>query len=103
MTNQILKGALVAGTLAVGLFTQTDSASAASMIYDFEQFGAPVIDAAPSSFTAGGVTVNVSTNNDGIVTQTADGLGVARIFVGFVGADDFSLAVDANPVIGSSE
>ncbi|MEA5466125.1 PTPA-CTERM sorting domain-containing protein [Leptothoe sp. PORK10 BA2] len=76
MTNQILKGALFAGTLAIGFLAQADFASAASIVYDFTRFGDPLIDVAPSSFTAGGVTTNVSGN--GVVTQTAYGLGLAR-------------------------
>lgn len=35
MTNQILKGALVAGTLAAGFFAQAGPASATSIVYDF--------------------------------------------------------------------
>lgn len=77
MTNLIRKGALVAGTLAIGFLTQADSARAASIVYDFTRFGEPLIDVAPSSFTSDGLTLDVSGN--GIVTQTADGLGLARV------------------------
>lgn len=143
MTNQILKGALFAGTLAIGFLAQATSATAASIVYDFQRFGEPLIDVAPSSFTADGVTVAVSGN--GVVTQTADGLGIARVLsvappeqvdglalngpdfidfdfgntvveivsatfrrvgtnvpipeLGAVGNDNFSLSIDANPVI----
>ncbi len=77
MTNLIFKGALFTGTLVVGVLTQTDFAHAASIVYDFTRFGEPLIDVAPTSFTSGGVTTTVSGN--GVVTQTANGLGIARV------------------------
>ena len=77
MQKRILTGALFAGTLAAGFLAQAESASAASITYNFRSFDLPLIDAAPSSFTADGLTVNVSGN--GVVTQTSEGLGLARV------------------------
>ncbi|MDV3353331.1 PTPA-CTERM sorting domain-containing protein [Leptolyngbyaceae cyanobacterium CCMR0082] len=78
MQKYILTGALFASTLATSFLAQADSANAASITYNFRRFDVPLlIDVAPSSFTVDGLTVDVSGN--GVVTQTADGLGLARV------------------------